>query len=79
MLTFLSLIQKNSKNFRRLQTRNITSKNLSVTSELTTSHTYNHPYWFATGDHPNLWAVPELIKQFYVIVYNMQDLTEKIS
>jgi len=24
-------------------------------------HIYNHPYWFATGDHPNLWAVPELI------------------
>lgn len=40
-------------------------------------HIYNHPYWFATGDHPNLWAVPELIKQFPVIEYNMQDLMEK--
>ncbi len=25
-------------------------------------HIYNHPYLFATGDHPNLWAVSELIK-----------------
>lgn len=40
-------------------------------------HIYNHPYWFAIGDHPNLWAVPELIKQFHVIEYNMQDLMEK--
>ncbi len=40
-------------------------------------HIYNHPYWFAIGDHPNLWAVPELIKQFPVVEYNMQDLTEK--
>jgi predicted metal-dependent phosphoesterase TrpH len=38
---------------------------------------YNHPYWFAIGDHPNLWSVPELIKQFPVIEYNMQDLMEK--
>jgi predicted metal-dependent phosphoesterase TrpH len=40
-------------------------------------HIYNHPYWFAVGDHPNLWAVPELIKQFPVIEYNMQDIMEK--
>lgn len=40
-------------------------------------HIYNHPYWFAVGDRPNLWAVPELIKQFPVIEYNMQDLMEK--
>jgi predicted metal-dependent phosphoesterase TrpH len=40
-------------------------------------HIYNHPYWFAIGDRPNLWAVPELIKQFPVIEYNMQDLMEK--
>jgi predicted metal-dependent phosphoesterase TrpH len=38
---------------------------------------YNHPFWFAIGDRPNLWSVPELIKQFPVIEYNMQDLTEK--
>lgn len=38
---------------------------------------YNHPFWFAIGDRPNLWAVPELIKQFPVIEYNIQDLTEK--
>ncbi|MGB9929325.1 MAG: PHP domain-containing protein [Methanosarcina sp.] len=40
-------------------------------------HIYNHPFWFALGDHPNLLAVPEIIKQFPVIEYNMQDLTEK--
>ena len=40
-------------------------------------HIYNHPYWFAVGDSPNLWTVPELIKQFPVIEYNMQDLMEK--
>jgi len=40
-------------------------------------HIYNHPFWFAIGDRPNLWSVPELIKQFQVIEYNMQDLTEK--
>lgn len=38
---------------------------------------YNHPFWFAIGDRPNLWAVPELIKQFPVIEYNIQDVTEK--
>jgi predicted metal-dependent phosphoesterase TrpH len=40
-------------------------------------HIYNHPYWFAIGDRPNLWAVPELIKQFPVVEYNMQNLIEK--
>jgi predicted metal-dependent phosphoesterase TrpH len=40
-------------------------------------HVYNHPYWFAIGDHPNLGAVPELMKQFPVVEYNVQDLTEK--
>ncbi|MDI9394530.1 MAG: PHP domain-containing protein [Euryarchaeota archaeon] len=40
-------------------------------------HIYNHPFWFAIGDLPNLWAVPELVKQFPVVEYNMQDLTEK--
>lgn len=40
-------------------------------------HVYNHPFWFALGDKPNLLAVPELIKQFPVVEYNMQDLMEK--
>lgn len=40
-------------------------------------HVYNHPYWFAIGDRPNLWAVPELIKQFPVVEYNMQNSIEK--
>jgi predicted metal-dependent phosphoesterase TrpH len=40
-------------------------------------HMYNHPYWFAIGENPNLWAVPELIKQFPVVEYNMQNLNEK--
>ncbi|AKB27099.1 hypothetical protein MSSIT_0380 [Methanosarcina siciliae T4/M] len=40
-------------------------------------HIYNHPFWFAIGDRPNLRAVPELIKQFPVVEFNMQDLTEK--
>jgi predicted metal-dependent phosphoesterase TrpH len=40
-------------------------------------HMYNHPFQFETGDRPNLWAVPEIIKQFPVIEYNMQNLTEK--
>jgi predicted metal-dependent phosphoesterase TrpH len=40
-------------------------------------HVYNHPYWFAIGDHPNLGVVPELLKQFPVVEYNVQDLTEK--
>ena len=40
LLTFLSFIQKNLKNLRRLQTKNITLKALSITSELTISRTY---------------------------------------
>jgi predicted metal-dependent phosphoesterase TrpH len=40
-------------------------------------HIYNHPFQFFIGDRPNLWVVPELIKQFPVIEYNMQNLTEK--
>jgi len=40
-------------------------------------HMYNHPFQFAGGDRPNLGAVPELIKQFPVVEYNMQNLTEK--
>jgi predicted metal-dependent phosphoesterase TrpH len=30
-------------------------------------HMYNHPFWFAIGDRPNLWAIPELITQFPVL------------
>jgi len=40
-------------------------------------HVYNHPFQFIIGEHPNLWAIPELIKQFPVVEYNMQNLTEK--
>lgn len=40
-------------------------------------HMYNHPFQFTVGDRPNLWAVPELIKQFPIVEYNMQNLTEK--
>ncbi|WP_370575884.1 PHP domain-containing protein [Methanomethylovorans sp.] len=38
---------------------------------------YNHPFWFAVGEKPNLLAVPELAKHFPVIEYNMQDLKQK--
>lgn len=38
---------------------------------------YNHPFWFAVGEKPNLLAVPELAKYFPVIEYNMQDLKQK--
>lgn len=27
-------------------------------------HIYNHSFWFAIGDRPTFWAVPELIKHF---------------
>ena len=40
-------------------------------------HVYNHPFWFALGDKPNLLAVSELIKQFPVVEYNIQDVMEK--
>jgi len=40
-------------------------------------HVYNHPFQFIIGEHPNLWAIPELLKQFPVVEYNMQNLTEK--
>ena len=40
-------------------------------------HVYNHPFWFALGDKPNLLAVSELVKQFPVVEYNIQDVMEK--
>ncbi|HII91057.1 MAG TPA: PHP domain-containing protein [Methanosarcina sp.] len=40
-------------------------------------HIYNHPFQFFNEGSPNLWAIPELIKQFPVVEYNMQNLTEK--
>lgn len=40
-------------------------------------HMYNHPFQFIIGDRPNLGVIPELIKQFRVVEYNMQNLTEK--
>ena len=38
---------------------------------------YNHPFWFAIGDRPNLWTIPELIKQFPVVEYKIQNVMEK--
>ncbi len=38
---------------------------------------YNHPFWFPRGDIPNIPAIPELVRHFPVIEYNMQDLRQK--
>lgn len=38
---------------------------------------YNHPFWFATGERPNLSAIPEIAKHFPLIEYNIQDLKQK--
>ena len=38
---------------------------------------YNHPFWFAVGEKPNLFAVPEIARHFPIIEYNMQDLKQK--
>lgn len=38
---------------------------------------YNHPFWFPRGDRPDLLAVPELVRHFPVVEYNMQDLRQK--
>lgn len=38
---------------------------------------YNHPFWFAVGEKPNLFSVPEIARHFPVIEYNMQDLKQK--
>lgn len=38
---------------------------------------YNHPLWFEPGEIPNLAAIPELIKLFPVIEYNMHRVQRK--
>jgi predicted metal-dependent phosphoesterase TrpH len=38
---------------------------------------YNHPFWFPRGDIPNVPAIPELVRNFPVIEYNMQSLDQK--
>lgn len=38
---------------------------------------YNHPLWFEPGERPNLSVIPELIKLFPVIEYNMHRLQRK--
>jgi len=40
-------------------------------------HIYNHPLWFEPGEKPNLGAIPDLIKQFPVIEYNMHRVRRK--
>jgi len=38
---------------------------------------YNHPLWFEPGERPNLAVIPELIKLFPVIEYNMHRVRRK--
>jgi predicted metal-dependent phosphoesterase TrpH len=38
---------------------------------------YNHPLWFEPGERPNLAAIPDLIKLFPVIEYNMHRVQRK--
>ena len=38
---------------------------------------YNHPLWFEPGERPNLAAIPDLIKLFPVIEYNMHRVRRK--
>jgi predicted metal-dependent phosphoesterase TrpH len=38
---------------------------------------YNHPFWFAAGENPNLSVIPEIAKHFPLIEYNIQDLKQK--
>lgn len=38
---------------------------------------YNHPLWFEHGEKPNLSAIPDLIKLFPVIEYNMHRIRRK--
>lgn len=40
-------------------------------------HIYNHPLWFEPGEKPNLEAIPDLIKLFPVIEYNMHRVRRK--
>lgn len=38
---------------------------------------YNHPLWFEHGEKPNLSVIPDLIKLFPVIEYNMHRIRRK--
>ncbi len=38
---------------------------------------YNHPLWFEPGERPNLAVIPNLIKLFPVIEYNMHRVRRK--
>jgi predicted metal-dependent phosphoesterase TrpH len=38
---------------------------------------YNHPLWFEAGERPNLAVIPDLIKLFPVIEYNMHRIRRK--
>lgn len=38
---------------------------------------YNHPLWFEAGERPNLSVIPDLIKLFPVIEYNMHRVRRK--
>jgi predicted metal-dependent phosphoesterase TrpH len=39
--------------------------------------TYNHPFWFEPGERANLRAIPEIVKLFPVVEYNMHRVTKK--
>jgi len=38
---------------------------------------YNHPLWFEPGERPNLAVIPDLVKLFPVIEYNMHRVRRK--
>lgn len=38
---------------------------------------YNHPLWFEAGEKPNLAVIPDLIKLFPVLEYNMHRIRRK--
>lgn len=38
---------------------------------------YNHPLWFEKGEQPNLAAVPEMVKLFSAVEYNMNLIGRK--
>jgi predicted metal-dependent phosphoesterase TrpH len=39
--------------------------------------TYNHPFWFEPKEDPDLRAIPELMKLFPVVEYNMHRVKKK--
>lgn len=40
-------------------------------------YTYNHPFWFVTGDKPDYRAVEHIIELFPIIEYNMKRVRKK--